>query len=65
MQIEPNRFYTIAELAGKDRTGLSYNYLRTACIKGSLKHIMAGSKYMISGRAILRLLGGEASGTDA
>ena len=64
MQIEPNRFYTIAELAGKDRTGLSYNYL-TACIKGSLKHIMAGSKYMISGRAILRLLGGEASGTDA
>ena len=65
MQIEPNRFYAITELAGKDKIGLSYNYLRTACIRGSLKHIKAGSKYMISGRAILRLLGGEASGTDA
>ena len=65
MQIEPNRFYTITELAGKDRTGLSYNYLRTACIKGSLKHIKSGTKYLVSGRAILRLLGGEASGTDA
>lgn len=64
MQIEPNRFYAITELAGKDKTGLSYNYLRTACIRGSLKHIKAGSKYMISGCAILRLIGGDADATE-
>ena len=30
------------------RTGLSYNYLRTACLQGKIAHIRAGSKYLIN-----------------
>ena len=61
MNIDANKFYKLKELAGKENTGLSYNYLRTECLKGKLRHIKTGSNYLISGSAILQLLGGEAN----
>ncbi len=30
------------------RTGLSYDFLRKACISGKIVHIKAGSKYLIN-----------------
>ena len=30
-----------------DQTGLSYDFLRRACLDGKLKHIRCGVKYMV------------------
>ncbi len=30
------------------RTGLSYDFLRKACLNGKIVHIKAGSKYLIN-----------------
>ena len=30
------------------RTGLSYDYLRKECLKGSIKHLRVGCKYLIN-----------------
>ena len=62
MVIEQNRFYKLQELAGAEKTGLSYECLRKMCVSGSLKHIKSGTKYLVSGRVILQLLGGGNNG---
>ena len=61
MVIEENRFYTLKELAGAEYIGLAYECLRRMCLDCTLKHIKSGSKYLVSGRVILNLLGGVAS----
>ena len=60
MVIEQNRFYKLQELAGVENIGLSYECLRKMCVSGNLKHIKSGTKYLVSGRVILALLGGVA-----
>ena len=60
MVIEQNRFYKLQELAGAENTGLSYECLRKMCVSGNLTHIKSGTKYLVSGRVILALLGGVA-----
>lgn len=62
MVIEQNRFYKLQELAGAERTGLSYECLRRMCLDGTLKYIKSGNKYLVSGRVILALLGGGKDG---
>ena len=37
---------TLKEAAA--RTGLSYHFLRTACLRGSIVHIRCGSKFLIN-----------------
>ena len=64
MVIEQNRFYKLQELAGAENTGLSLECLRKMCVSGRLKHIKSGTKYLVSGRVILQLLGGEANATE-
>ena len=59
MVIEQNRFYKLQELAGAENTGLSYECLRKMCVSGNLKHIKSGTKYLVCGRVILALLGGD------
>lgn len=39
------RLYILRELA--DQSGLSYNFLRCACLDGRLKHIRCGVKIMV------------------
>lgn len=63
MVIEQNRFYTLKELS--QVVHLSYECLRKMCVSGRLKHIKSGTKYLVSGRVILQLLGGEADATGA
>ena len=62
MVIEQNRFYKLQELAGVENIGLSYECLRKMCVSGNLKHIKSGTKYLVSGRVILALLGGGNNG---
>ena len=62
MVIEQNRFYKLQELAGAENTGLSYECLRRMCLDGTLRHIKSGSKYLVSGRVVLALLGGGNNG---
>ena len=62
MIIEQNRFYKLQELAGVENIGLSYECLRKMCVSGRLKHIKSGTKYLVSGRVVLQLLGGGNNG---
>ena len=58
--IEQNRFYTLKELS--EVVHLSYECLRKMCVSGNLKHIKSGTKYLVSGRVVLDLLGGGNNG---
>ena len=37
--------------------GLSEHYLRTMCIKGQLKHVRSGVKYLINQNVLLEFIG--------
>lgn len=39
------RAYTLKELA--DQSGLSYSFLRIACLDGRLRHLRCGVKFMV------------------
>lgn len=38
------------------RTGLSYDWLRKMCLRGTLVHIKAGNKYLINWRRLCEYL---------
>lgn len=40
----------------KELTGLSYNYLRVGCIKGTIPHTRAGNRYYINYDRLVEIL---------
>lgn len=62
-QIKVPTMLTIKEV--KERTGLSYYFLRKGCLSGEIVHIRCGDKFLINFEKLIDLLNGEEGSPDA
>lgn len=57
-----NDIYQIPEMLNlkqvSERTGLSYNYLRTLCLQNKIVYVRAGNKYLINFQKFCTFLNG-------